>query len=136
MTALATLKRRSEFLRAAASGKKWATAGLILQAVSHRPAQRNDAPPPTAAEHDSVMRVGYTASRKVGDAVLRNRAKRRLRAAAREVLRAEAVHGHDYVLIARTETVSRDFAMLKDDLRQALRRLRLARGVGGSEIRR
>ncbi len=123
--ALVTLKRRSEFLRAAGSGAKWATPGLILQAC--RPVPLRESEPVASSEDAPAMRVGFTASKKVGGAVLRNRAKRRLRALARAVLPAEAMPGHDYVLIARAETVSRGFDALKGDLRQALRRLRLAR---------
>jgi ribonuclease P protein component len=63
------------------------------------------------------VRVGFTASRKVGGAVLRNRAKRRLRAAALPLLARE---GHDYVLVARTATLSRPFAELTRDLEKAL----------------
>jgi ribonuclease P protein component len=71
------------------------------------------------------MRVGFTASKKVGGAVVRTRARRRLRALAREVLLREAAPGYDYVLIARPETATRDYALLRDDLRYALKRLRL-----------
>ncbi len=74
-----------------------------------------------------TIRVGYTASKKVGGAVVRNRARRRLRALAREVLAVEAVPGYDYVLIARAETATRDYAALRGDMRFALKRLRLLR---------
>ena len=68
-----------------------------------------------------AVRVGFTASKKIGNAVLRNRAKRRLRALVREVLPPLANPGWDYVLVARPEaTVTRDFAALRDDLRAAL----------------
>jgi ribonuclease P protein component len=72
-----------------------------------------------------TIRVGYTASKKVGGAVVRNRARRRLRALAREVLAGEAAPGYDYVLIARAETATRDYADLRNDMRFALKRLRL-----------
>jgi ribonuclease P protein component len=61
----------------------------------------------------------------VGGAVVRNRARRRLRALAREVLLREAQPGYDYVLIARAETATRDYADLAKDVRFALKRLRL-----------
>jgi ribonuclease P protein component len=64
--------------------------------------------------------VGFTASRKVGGAVMRNRAKRRLRAAAAATLPLLAREGHDYVLVARTATLSRPFAELTRDLEKAL----------------
>jgi len=69
------------------------------------------------------IRVGFTASRKVGNAVARNRARRRLRAAVAQVLPVMAATGHDYVVIAREATVERPFALLIDDLTQALKRL-------------
>ena len=73
------------------------------------------------------MRVGFTASKKVGNAVRRNRAKRRLRVLADTVLRDRAEPGHDYVLIARAATVERDFAELRDDLHFSLKRVGLLR---------
>lgn len=73
------------------------------------------------------MRVGFTASKKVGNAVRRNRAKRRLRAVADAVLKDRATPGHDYVLIARAATVERDYADLVDDLHFSLKRIGLLR---------
>jgi ribonuclease P protein component len=73
-----------------------------------------------------AMRVGFTASKKVGGSVVRNRARRRLRALAREILPREAQPGYDYVLIARVETVARAFSDLRADLRSALERLKLS----------
>ena len=110
---IAHLKRRPEFLRVARAGAKWVAPGLILQVRPRRPGE--------AAGED--MRVGFTASRKVGNAVARNRARRRLRAAARQVLRASARPGHDYVIIARQATLSRAFADLVGDLELAVRKL-------------
>lgn len=76
------------------------------------------------------MRVGFTASRKVGNAVVRNRAKRRLRAAAR-ILAVEGRPGTDYVLIARGATAERPFSALLEDLEAALVRIEF-----GAERRR
>lgn len=73
------------------------------------------------------VRVGYTASRKVGNAVKRNRARRRLRAAVEKVIPLHAVEGYDYVLIARATTTERPFASLKQDLEFALKRLNVWR---------
>ena len=75
---------------------------------------------PPSARQAGAVRIGYTASRKVGGAVDRNRAKRRLRAAAAAVLPLYGVEGHDYVLVARTATLSRPFAALLEDLSQAV----------------
>lgn len=108
-----TLKRRADFLRVAAARRRFVTPGFILQAAPQ--------PQDIAA---AAPRVGYTASRKVGGAVLRNRAKRRLREVARLLLPDLAQPGLDYVLIARQETAQRDFALLQDDLRLALKRIK------------
>ena len=80
------------------------------------------APNPLASGGEAV-RVGFTASRKVGNAVLRNRAKRRLRAAAAEVLAQDGRKGTDYVLIARAGTGERPYAELVRDLEAALRQI-------------
>ena len=119
------LTRRPEFLRAAASRRRCATAGLILQAVES-----------PSAEVQACFRLGFTASRKVGGAVDRNPARRRLRAAAAAVMPAHAAPGMDYVLVARAQTVTRPFQSLLEDLETALRRLRMWRGDGGSKAER
>ena len=113
--AVGRLKRRAEFLRVAASRRKWAAPGLILQAA---PAEPQD--PKSSA---SSIRVGFTCSKKVGNAVARNRAKRRLRAAAREIIGLDGAPSHDYVLIGRQETLRRPYALLLQDLRTALKRV-------------
>ena len=74
-------------------------------------------------EDPDVIRVGFTASRKVGSAVQRNRARRRLRAAVAEVLPDMGQTSHDYVVIARAATPGRPYAALLGDLRTALARL-------------
>jgi len=117
---IARLKRRSEFLRASSAGRKCVTRGLILQAVPRAQSQ----PEPI---NSKVITIGYTASRRVGGAVMRNRAKRRLRAAVARVMPARAAEGYDYVLIARPETLKRPFDGLVSDLKVALARLGLER---------
>ena len=93
--------------------------GLILQA-DRRPASDGTAALPQA-------RVGLTVSRKVGNAVARNRARRRLRAVAAELLPGHAAAGHDYVLVGRAGTLRRPYAGLRADLEAGLRRLGLWR---------
>jgi ribonuclease P protein component len=125
-----TLARRADFLRVAGAGAKWATAGLIVQACPRGDAGGAAARADAGAKvNEPAMRVGFTASKKVGGAVLRNRARRRMRALAREVLAHDAAPGYDYVLIARPETATRDYADLRKDLRYALKRLRLVRAA-------
>ena len=75
------------------------------------------------ADNDPAMRIGYTVTKKIGGAVVRNRLKRRLRALARELLPEAGLAGHDHVLIGRSDGVTRDFQQLRADLRRALAKL-------------
>lgn len=132
---VAVLKKRGEFLAAARKGRKWAARGLVLQA---RPWRTGETPAGIESdgggEAKAPMRVGYTASRKVGNAVARNRAKRRLREVAAQVLPEYGRPRHDYVLIARAATLERDFADLIRDLKTALQRVH--ESEGGDKRRR
>ena len=74
-------------------------------------------------DDDAAMRVGFTVTKKIGNAVVRNRMKRRLRALARELLPTGGVVGADHVLIGRAGGVERDFAQLRAELAKALRRV-------------
>jgi ribonuclease P protein component len=103
------MKTRADFLRAQ-KGRRFNTAGIGLEMC----------PTPEPLAKEGALRVGFTASTKVGNAVARNRAKRRLRAVAAAILPLSGKPGHDYVLIARVATVSRPFAALLDDLAKAL----------------
>ena len=123
---IATLKKRQDFLRVRAAARRWAAPGLVLQA----------APAPTAEAEAGLMRVGYTASRRVGNAVARNRAKRRLRAAVAHVMPASAQCGCDYVVIARAATLTRPFDALIGDLATALARIGAGTGDPAPEARR
>ena len=109
------LKRRADFLRVAGARRKWAAPGLILQ-VS----------PQSEPDPAFPVRVGFTASRKVGNAVMRNRARRRLKAVAAELVGRHAKPGYDLVLIARTATCDCLFEDLKRDLLQSLKRTKAA----------
>ena len=103
------LKRRAEFLRVASKGRKAPSPGLVLQALL-----RGDEAP---------VRLGFTVTKKVGNAVVRNRTRRRLREAARLLLRENPAVGADLVLVGRDTTRARPFALLIDDLRRGLGKL-------------
>ena len=118
MPALERLRRRSDFVRVAAGRRKWVAPGLILQTAAFAPEM-----PASSAAPSEAIRVGFTATRKIGNAVTRNRARRRLKAAAAAVMPMHARPGLDYVLIARAETPKRVYAALLGDLETALRRL-------------
>ena len=101
------LTKRADFLRAAV-GERWATTAFVLQART-----RENAP-------GAVARTGFTASRKVGNAVARNRARRRLKEAARAALEGLAREGHDYVLVARQGALTHPYRQILDDLGHAV----------------
>jgi ribonuclease P protein component len=106
---LAHLTRRADFLAAARDIRK--VAGAITLELT---------PTPETARRDGQVRIGFTASRKIGNAVARNRAKRRLRAAVRVTLPLSGRAGHDYVLVARASILTRDFQALLGDLVAAM----------------
>ena len=103
------LKSRPQFL-AAAKGVSEARGAVVVQRLDR-------------ADDDPTVRLGFTATRKVGGAVVRNRAKRRLREAARATAPLLAVPGSDYVFNARMGTVDRPWDRLLDDVKSALTRL-------------
>ena len=108
------LSKRRDFLLAAKARRR-ATAGFLLQARRRLRDEKVDG---------SILRIGYTCSRKLGNAVTRNRAKRRLRAIARDVLPSHGRQGWDYVLVGRPETsVTREYASLRGDLVAALAKI-------------
>jgi ribonuclease P protein component len=74
-------------------------------------------------DQDPTMRVGYTVTKKIGNAVVRNRMKRRFRALARETLPEFGISGADHVLIGRSGGIERDYASLAAELKRALKRL-------------
>jgi ribonuclease P protein component len=104
------LRKRADFLAAARHLRR--VAGAITLEM---------APTPEKARAPESLRLGFTASKKIGNAVARNRAKRRLRAAAYALLPLSGRDGHDYVLVARQGILVRDFAALKDDIAEAAR---------------
>jgi len=121
---LQTLTRRADFL-AANAGLRVARHGFVLLAR-----------PNPAANGPQVLRFGITVTKRIGNAVVRNRMKRRLRALLREVLPQAGLPGHDHVLIGREGGVERDFAKLRAELLAALEWLRAGRGDAPREAGR
>ena len=118
------LTRRADFL-AAARAVRHGRPGLLFQARRRAPAEAAAVPP-------ERIRVGFTCSKKVGNAVARNRAKRRLRAAARAVLPTHGRPGWDYVLIGRPQaTAACPFSGLCDDLAEAIAAIHVPRKPEG-----
>lgn len=117
------LKTRADFLRAQ-RGIRRSAAGLTLEIC----------PTPDLAAKDGRFRLGFTASRKVGGAVERNRAKRRLRAAAQAVLPEQALPRTDYVLIARPATLTRPFEELVKDLAATVAAAHVRLGKAGDTL--
>ncbi|HEY7852255.1 MAG TPA: ribonuclease P protein component [Caulobacteraceae bacterium] len=103
------LKKRRDFL-ATAKGRTCATGAVSTQGRDR-------------VDDEPLVRLGFTATRRIGGAVVRNRAKRRLREAARVMAPLHAKPGCDYVFIARGGTATRPWARLLDDMRTTLQRL-------------
>ena len=101
-----TLTIRRDFL-AANGGKRAPMPGFVLQVRAR-------------GDGDPTMRIGFTVTKKIGNAVVRNRMKRRLRALARDVLPEAGVRGADHVLIGRNGGIERDFQTLRTELAKAL----------------
>ncbi|KQM28584.1 MULTISPECIES: ribonuclease P protein component [unclassified Sphingomonas] len=108
--------RRRDYL-AANGGRRAPMPGFLLLVRNRKPDELADTPP-------QAMRIGITVSKKVGNAVVRNRMKRRFRALAAELLPEQGVAGADHVLIGRASGIERPFDDLKADLSKALRKVR------------
>jgi len=106
---LVTLKKRADFL-AANAGLRITTPGFILLVRDRK-------------DSDAGIRVGFTVTKKIGGAVIRNRMKRRFRALARELVPTNGLAGADHVMIGRANGVERDFGLLRSELAKALDRL-------------
>lgn len=116
---LQRLTRRPQFL-AAAKGVSLARGAVLIQQLDRQ-------------DGDPVIRLGFTATKKIGSAVVRNRAKRRLREAARALTPVHGRPGCDYVFIARSGTAERPWDRLLDDVKSALTRLATPRDASHVE---
>lgn len=110
MPAPARLLKRSEFLRVSAEARKWGTPNFTLLARQRIPTE-------------GAPRVGFTVTKKVGNAVVRNRVRRRLREAVRLAGGETAKEGWDYVLIARNNALHSEFAAVLRDVHLAFARV-------------
>lgn len=108
------IKKRRDFVATASRGHKVVASTLVLQACPLALLNEPDVAP--------SMRVGFTVTKKVGNAVVRNRIRRRLKAAADEILAQNGKAGWDYVLIGRGRALDESFDIILRDLRYAIRK--------------
>ena len=111
MTEVLILKKRKDFVRVAKQGEKMVSSTVILQAAQ------------TLSEETAPARLGYTSTTKIGKAHVRNKTRRRLRAAAREIFPFHALPNTDYVLIGRYNTADCRFEKLKKDMVWSLNKI-------------
>ena len=104
------LKSRKDFIKIQRSGNKIVSPSFVIQNLKN-------------VENENPSRFGFTASKKVGGAVQRNKAKRRMRSLVYELKNIFEEFGHDYVLIARKETVYKKYSKIKNDLLKAVKKL-------------
>ena len=128
LMAIATLKRRSEFLRIR-GGRRWSTPAFVIEmrarGGSDEPMRGDQAQDRGTGDRPvdgraGPPRFGFTATKKLGNAVMRNRIRRRLKEMVRLAAPVHACDGHDYVLVARPTAATRPFAALERDLIAAL----------------
>lgn len=105
-----SLRQRADFLRLQKNGQKWITPSFVIQLSF-------------SGESNALPQIGFTATKKIGNAVIRNKCRRRLRALCDQVTTEFALHGAQIVIIARSELCAYDFEQATKDLRWALRRL-------------
>ncbi len=115
---LARLTQRKQFLAAADRGRRFRSSAFTVQVLDGPQRAAGEQPEPDG------LRLGLTASRKVGNAVIRNRIRRRLRAAAEKAFEAQSGRPCDIVVVARPETLTADFDMLVSELAVAVDRAR------------
>ena len=108
---LSSIKSRKDFLKISTKGISSPQDGLVLQTIANNDENNN-------------IRVGITATKKIGNAVIRNKCKRKLRVVANDILLEYAKENNDYVLVARASTYDREIQLLKNDLIKALKNVK------------
>jgi len=111
------LKFRRDFLRVARSGNKWVSPSMVVQG------KWRCENPVKLANEDKKIFVGFTVSKRVGNSVIRNRVRRRLKAAARGALMAEGALGKEFVIIGRNKALNYPFKSIINDLKWSVRKL-------------
>ncbi|MBX9683061.1 MAG: ribonuclease P protein component [Hyphomicrobium sp.] len=122
ISAFPTLKSRSEFL-AVRGGSKASCASFLIEGRKRRTADATGRLAKTKAIDPSLTRFGFTITKKLGNAVVRNRIRRRLKAAVTSVMQEQTIAGFDYVIVARTAAFDRPYSDLIADLRRSLDKL-------------
>lgn len=113
-TKVERIRKRNDFLVAAKKGKKAVASTVVVQGYEHKQEKEEAVLP---------VRVGFTVTKKVGSAVVRNRVRRRLRAAVAEMITQLGQPGWDYVVIGRWTALDAPFSVIKRDLRYALKKV-------------
>lgn len=143
MTALVTLKKRPEFLRVR-GGRRYSSDAVLVEGKSRRPSETKageakaaetkagaPAAKPVSQDDPSGARFGFTITKKIGNAVTRNRIRRRLKAAVTDALRqvSDDIGKLDYVLVARRPAATKPYAELVEDIVRALQHINRPRPV-------
>lgn len=110
LTKLERIRDRKDYLAIAATGRRWVTPSFVLQMKE-------------SLDKDHPAHVGFTVTKKVGNAVVRNRVRRRLKEAATEIFPAKAACGRDYILIGRFAALDMAYNRIKSDMKWALNKL-------------
>lgn len=117
---LTTIKKRSDFVACYKQGKSYAARNIILQ---YRPWSEEKKQYYRQVDSNIQIAYGVTATKKIGCAVVRNRAKRRMRQLVKETIMSQAKPYADYVLVARNSTVTADWEVLKNDLLYVIKKI-------------
>ena len=120
---LERIKNRKDYLAVAATGRRWVTPAFVLQTKE-------------SGDKESAPKVGFTVTKKVGNAVIRNRVRRRMKEAAREIFPLKARAGWKYVLIGRLSCVDMAYERIKSDLIWAFKKLEAEADLKSDSLRK